>query len=105
MARLPDILGSLDPDAQKVYERIVAKRGKIRGPYVPLMHHPVLAERVADLGEYLRFDATLPGDMRELAILITARHWTSQYEWYAHHVFVRFHRVGLARHPRASDDR
>ena len=73
MARLPDILGTLDPAAQKVYERIAAKRGKIRGPYVPLMHHPALAERVADLGEYLRFDATLPGDIRELAILITAR--------------------------------
>src|SRR5882762_6881702 len=66
MARLPDVLGSLDPAAQKVYERIAAKRGKIRGPYVPLMHHPALAERVADLGEYLRFDSTLPGDLREL---------------------------------------
>src|SRR2546430_2932112 len=74
MARLPDVLGSLDPAGQKVYERIAAKRGKIRGPYVPLMHHPALAERVGDLGEYLRFDATLPGDLRELAILITARH-------------------------------
>ena len=46
MARLPDLLGSLPPDAQKVYDRITAKRGKIGGPYVPLMHHPVLAERL-----------------------------------------------------------
>src|SRR3972149_6793534 len=84
MARLPDILGTLDPAAQKVYERIAAKRGKIRGPYVPLMHHPALAERVADLGEYLRFDATLPGDMRELAILITARHVAQPFEWVMH---------------------
>lgn len=84
MARLPDILGALDPAAQKVYERIAAKRGKVRGPYVPLMHHPALAERVADLGEYLRFDATLPGDMRELAILITARHVAQPFEWVMH---------------------
>lgn len=84
MARLPDTLGSLDPAAQKVYERIAAKRGKIRGPYVPLMHHPALAEQVGDLGEYLRFGATLPGDLRELAILITARHVAQPFEWAMH---------------------
>ena len=84
MARLPDVLGSIDGAAQKVYERIAAKRGKIRGPYVPLMHHPALAERIGDLGEYLRFDATLPGDIRELAILITARHVAQPFEWVMH---------------------
>jgi 4-carboxymuconolactone decarboxylase len=84
MARLPDILGSLPPDAQKVYDRITAKRGKIGGPYAPLMHHPALAERVADLGEYLRFGSTLPGDLRELAILITARHVAQPFEWVMH---------------------
>ena len=48
------------------------------------MHHPALAERVADLGEYLRFDATLPGYLRELAILITARHVAQPFEWVMH---------------------
>ena len=84
MARLPDILGSLPPDAQKVYDRITAKRGKIGGPYVPLMHHHVLAEHVSHLGEYLRFGSTLPGDLRELAILITARHVAQPFEWIMH---------------------
>src|SRR6266496_2983250 len=84
MARLPDVLGSLEPAAQKVYERIAAKRGKIRGPFAPLMHHPALAERVSNVGEYLRFGSTLPGDMRELAILITARHVAQPYEWVMH---------------------
>lgn len=84
MARLPDLLGSLDPAAQKVYDKIAAKRGKIRGPFAPLMHHPALAERVSDVGEYLRFGSTLPGDMRELAILITARHVAQPFEWVMH---------------------
>ena len=84
MARLPDILGSLPPEAQKVYDRITAKRGKIGGPFVPLMHHAALAERVADLGEYLRFGSTLPGDLRELAILITSRHLAQPFEWVMH---------------------
>src|SRR6202795_509796 len=84
MAKIPDILGVGNPDAHEMYERILEKREKIRGPYVPLMHHPVLAERVADLGEYLRFGATLPGDLRELAILITARHVAQPFEWIMH---------------------
>src|SRR4030095_3502418 len=84
MARLSDILGSLPPDAQKVYDRITAKRGKIGGPHVPLLHHHVLAEHVSDLGESLRFGSTLPGDLRELAILITARHVAQPFEWVTH---------------------
>jgi hypothetical protein len=39
---------------------------------------------VADVGEYLRFAAALPGDIRELAILITARAASQPYEWFAH---------------------
>jgi hypothetical protein len=73
MARLPDILDSLEAEAKKVYDRIASKRGRIGGPFAALMHHPPLAERVAAVGEYLRYDATLPGDIRELAIIITAR--------------------------------
>ena len=84
MARLPDILGSLEAEAKKVYDRIASKRGRIGGPFAALMHHPPLAERVAAVGEYLRYDATLPGDIRELAIIITARHVSQPYEWVAH---------------------
>jgi 4-carboxymuconolactone decarboxylase len=84
MARLPDVIGSLSPEAQKVYDRIKAKRGAIGGPYVPLMHHPALAGLVGDLGEFLRFDGTLPGDIRELAVLITARAVAQPFEWVMH---------------------
>lgn len=84
MARLPDPLDTLDPEAKRIYEHIAAKRGAVRGPFAPLMHHPSLAEKVADLGEYLRFNSTLPGDIRELAILITARAVNQPYEWFAH---------------------
>jgi 4-carboxymuconolactone decarboxylase len=84
MARLPDPLDSLSPEAKRVYEKISAKRGAVRGPFAPLMHHPALAERAADLGEFLRFDGTLPADIRELAVLITARSVNQAYEWTAH---------------------
>ena len=84
MARLPDPLDTLTPEARAVYDKISAKRGAVRGPFASLMHHPALAERVGDLGEYLRFGGTLPGDVRELAILITARAVSQPYEWIAH---------------------
>jgi 4-carboxymuconolactone decarboxylase len=84
MARLPDPFDTLSPDAKRVYDKISAKRGAIRGPFASLMHHPALAERVGDLGEFLRFDSSLPGDIRELAILITARAVSQTFEWYAH---------------------
>jgi len=85
MAKLPDPLGSLTPEAKTIYDKITAKRGQMRGgPFASLMHHPALAEKVGDLGEYLRFGGTLPGDIREMAILITARSVNQSYEWVAH---------------------
>src|SRR6266511_5396584 len=84
MARLPDPLEALTPEAKRVYDKITAKRGAVRGPFASLMHHPALAEHVGELGEYLRFGGTLPGDIRELAILITARSVSQGYEWVAH---------------------
>jgi 4-carboxymuconolactone decarboxylase len=85
MAKLPDPLSTLAPDAKRVYDKITAKRGQMKGgPFASLMHHPALAEKVGDLGEYLRFGATLPGDVREMAILITARSVNQAYEWVAH---------------------
>ena len=35
-------------------------------------------------GASMRFHSSLPPKLNEMAIIITARHWTSQYEWYAH---------------------
>ena len=85
MAKLPDPLSTLTPDARRVYDKITAKRGQMRGgPFASMMHHPALAEKVGDLGEYLRFGGTLPGDIREMAILITARSVNQAYEWVAH---------------------
>ena len=94
MARLPDPLDTLSPEAKRIYDHISAKRGAVRGPFASLMLHPALAEKVGDLGEFLRFGGTLPGDVRELAILITARSVSQAYEWVAHAKIAR--KEGLA---------
>lgn len=85
MARLPDIKrDSLNPEGQKAYDAIAGSRGEVRGPFAMLIHHPVLAERVAAVGELLRFHSVLSGADRELAILAAGREVDALYEWAAH---------------------
>src|SRR5579871_4547846 len=73
-------------DAQrKVYEEIAGgPRGGVRGPFNALLRNPELADRAQKLGEVMRFRSSLPPRLNELAILITGRYWSAQYEWYAH---------------------
>jgi 4-carboxymuconolactone decarboxylase len=59
-------------------------RGGIRGPFLALIHQPELANLVQQLGEYLRYGTQLPSSITEMVILIVARRWTCQYEWFAH---------------------
>ena len=77
----------MDPAQLKVYRELASgPRGGVRGPFNALLRSPILADRVQKLGEYLRFESVLPARLNEFAILITARHWDAQYEWYAHHL-------------------
>jgi 4-carboxymuconolactone decarboxylase len=54
-------------------------------PYRAYIRSPDLAPRLSALSDYLRWNTTLPPRLSELAILITARQWTAQYEWFAHY--------------------
>jgi 4-carboxymuconolactone decarboxylase len=59
------------------------RRG-LGGPFNVLLRSPEMGDLTQKLGEYARFRPDLPAKLRELAIIITARHWTAQYEWNAH---------------------
>ena len=52
--------------------------------YLALMNNPNLADHIGDLGTYLRFHGVLGDDVRELAILATARGLGVAYEWVQH---------------------
>jgi 4-carboxymuconolactone decarboxylase len=56
-----------------------------RGPFNAWLRSPELGNRLQNVGEYIRYKTSLPLRLNEFAILITAREWTSQYEWHAHH--------------------
>ena len=59
-------------------------RGDVKGPFVSLLRSPELMDRVQRVGEYIRFRCPLDKRINELAAAITARHWTQQFEWWAH---------------------
>lgn len=57
----------------------------VNPPYRAYIRNPELATRLSALSDYLRWNSSLPPRLSEFAILITARHWTAQYEWFAHY--------------------
>jgi 4-carboxymuconolactone decarboxylase len=59
-------------------------RKGVYGPFLPLLRSPQLLDRVARLGEYLRFDSVLEPRIRELVTCAAARHVTNQFEWLMH---------------------
>ena len=59
-------------------------RKGVFGPFLPLLRSPQLLDRVARLGEYLRFDSVIEPRIRELVTCAAARHVTNQFEWLMH---------------------
>ena len=85
---------ALDQDARMLYDAILAgprsrsgltdERGALRGPFDPMLRSPKIGDAVQRLGVTIRFDGSLPDDLRELAILATAGHWNCRFELAAH---------------------
>ena len=83
MARLPPITDK-DQVAAKdhaTYDRIVASRGAVQGPFTMFLHSPEVAGRVADLGAYVRFEGSLDMRVRVLAAMTVAREFEAMYVW------------------------
>lgn len=62
-----------------------AAADSVGSPFNIWIRHPELLDRLQKVGEYIRFKSSLPARLNEFAILITAREWNAQYEWFAHH--------------------
>lgn len=54
------------------------------GPFGLMLHSPRLMENVQRLGEYLRYHSSIGQKLSELAVLITARECSQDYEWLLH---------------------
>lgn len=73
------------PEAKAILEKIQKARGKpFSEIWLAMLHHPELTQAVSDLGQIFRFEGTLPGSIREAAILFIASRTKCPYEWEAH---------------------
>ena len=69
---------------RELHSRIAGARGAVRGPFNLWLYSPELCDRVEALGKFVRFDSSIPPQLRDLAILVTARHWDSSYMWHSY---------------------
>ena len=58
--------------------------GPLGGPFNAMLRSPGIGNIVQALGGEIRYKSSLPNKLNELAIIVTARYWTANYEWHAH---------------------
>ena len=74
-----------DPEQREAADEVIrGPRGSLVSPFVPLLRSPELMMHAQRMGEYLRYRSAVGLRLSELAILVTARHWSQQVEWAIH---------------------
>ena len=75
----------LTPEQKTMVNDLLAgSRTSLNGPFNALLRSPEMGNLAQKLGEYVRFRTSVPRRLNEMAILLTSRWWSAQYEWYAH---------------------
>ena len=75
----------LTPEQKAMVDDLLSgARTSLEGPFNVLLRSPEMGNLSQKLGEYLRFRSAVPKRLNEMAILMTARWWSAQYEWYLH---------------------
>ena len=107
-ARIPKLAPSdLDDDQHALYDaisggrraegpqlfRLTDSEGRLEGPFNAFLLQPRLGSALQALGSSVRYETALSDRCREIAILVVAAHWRSDFEWYAHEALARS--VGL----------
>jgi len=109
--RLPRFEPSaLDAEQRSLYDAIAGGRraqgpqlfrladadGRLEGPFNAFLLQPRLGSALQALGASVRYDTGLDDRCREIAILIVAAHWRSDFEWHAHEAVGRAAGLGDA---------
>jgi len=85
IARVPDLeFAAMTAEQQRLYDEIKGPRGIVAGPFPLWLRLPALAAAENQLGNAVRLDGRLDRRLFEIMILVIARHWGAQYEWYQH---------------------
>jgi 4-carboxymuconolactone decarboxylase len=84
--RIKDIAKEdMNSEQRRIHDEIASgPRGKVQGPLKVWLHSASLADKAQKLGQFCRYESSLPTHLSELAILVTGRFWGAEFEWYAH---------------------
>lgn len=115
----------LDPTQRRLYDAVLASPrgqggarrlvqrddGSLTGPFDAWLRSPVLGEHLERVGMALRTDTVLPAAAREAAVLVVARAWGADFEWWVHGLVARregvseaaIEAIGRGRRPRFED--
>jgi 4-carboxymuconolactone decarboxylase len=89
-AVLPDRMPPLPAEKMTAEQKAVAAeiaagpRGKVEGPYWPILRSPGFARCVQKVGAYFRYECALDRRLNEMTVLLASRSWTQQFEWDVH---------------------
>jgi 4-carboxymuconolactone decarboxylase len=76
---------TLTPEQKTMVDDLLAgSRTSLDGPFNAYLRSPDMGNIAQKLGEYVRFRTSVPRKLNEMTIILTAKHWSSQYEWLAH---------------------
>jgi 4-carboxymuconolactone decarboxylase len=76
---------TLSPAQLTMVESVMSgRRGSMQGPYNVLLRSPELGNLAQQFGAHTRYHSSLPLALNEMAILLVARFWSSQFVWWAH---------------------
>ncbi len=86
MSRLPELSeAELDSEQRQVLEAMQSgPRGGAPGPLAIWLQSPGFCDPAQRLGAFVRFGSSLPPRLYEIAVLVVAQHWQTQFEWWAH---------------------
>ena len=70
---------------QAAAEFEAARKVPVFGPFEPMLYSPAVMSQARAMGDYLRYKSAIGNTLSELAILLTAREWTQDYEWSVHY--------------------
>jgi 4-carboxymuconolactone decarboxylase len=86
LSRLPQLIyDDMSPAQQQLHDEILAgPRTRIAGPMHAWFLNPDYGTLIQKVGAFCRYETSLPPRLSELAIIIVARYWSADVEWFAH---------------------
>jgi 4-carboxymuconolactone decarboxylase len=82
----PLTYAEMSPEQKTLVDHVLSgPRASMDGPFNVMLRSPEMGDLAQQLGAYVRYHSSLPPRLNEFVILITARSWNAQYEWYVHH--------------------